>query len=264
MTVSFLGVLGSIQAEDSGNVSLVISGGDSSVLVDVSGSPLELLQKAGVDPLSLEAVFLTHSHTDHLYGLPSLIHNLWLLKRDKPLAFYANRETISCARSLCAVFDLEAKKGMFPLEWREAEGSITVGSVRCESFVVRHGVPTTGFIFTEHGKKIVYTADTMPLEEYPAAAAGPDLLIHEAGGTEDDRQKLISGGHSSGADAARAAKQIGAKKLLLCHLPHKKENRAAILAQARSVFKETEIPRPFVPYCINSGRIVSQTAYRTG
>jgi ribonuclease Z len=253
MKLQFLGILGSVQAEDSGNVSLVITGGGSSVLVDVSGSPAQLLLRAGVDPLCLDAVFLSHTHTDHLYGLPSLIHNLWLLKRERPLPVYANRETLDRARALCAVFELEAKKGMFPLQWREAEASVSANDFSSEAglhsqaFRVRHGVPTLGFIFAAQGKKIVYTCDTMPMEEYPAAAAGPDMLIHEAGGTEDNREKLLAGGHSSGADAARAAKSLGANRLFLCHLPPEKENRAAILAEARSIFHAAEIPERFVP-----------------
>ena len=248
MTVSFLGIMGSIQTIDSGNMSLVISCEGSTVMIDVSGSPLELLHKSGIDPLRLDAVFLTHSHTDHLYGLPSLVHNLWLLKRKRPLPLYANQATLSRARALCAVFDLEAKQGIFPLEWREAEGVISVNDLHCEVFPLRHGVPTSGLVFTNLTKKIVYVADTQPLQEYPAAAARPDLLIHEAGGIEDNRQKLHAGGHSSGADAARAAKCLGANKLFLCHLPPEKENRERIFEEARSIFYATEIPEPFVSY----------------
>ena len=67
----FLGTNGSMQG-DEGNTSLLFKGSRGTVLVDASCG-LGRAVAADVD-----AVVLTHEHIDHVYGLPSLIHQLWL------------------------------------------------------------------------------------------------------------------------------------------------------------------------------------------
>ncbi len=55
----------------SGNSYLICSGG-SSLLIDVGRNAKQTalaLEKNGVDPKSIEAVFITHEHTDHVQGL---------------------------------------------------------------------------------------------------------------------------------------------------------------------------------------------------
>ena len=249
MKLIFLGILGGIQSKDSGNVSLIISENKTSILIDTSGSPVELLLKSEINLLSLEAVFLTHSHIDHLYALPSLIHNLWLLKREKPLPVYGNRETLDSARSLCGVFNLESKKDMFSIEWQAVDNNtISINELQCTAFPLSHGVPSTGYIFSSFGKKLVYAADTIPLKEYPAAAEQADILIHEAGGTGKEKEKLLNSGHSSGLDAGNAARKLNVKKLILCHLPAEKKHQTAILEEAQQAFSLSEIPALFTPY----------------
>ena len=74
----FLGTNGSMQG-DEGNTSLLFKGSRGTVLVDASCG-LGRAVAADVD-----AVILTHEHIDHVYGLPSLIHQLWLSGRRRAL-----------------------------------------------------------------------------------------------------------------------------------------------------------------------------------
>ncbi|MDY0287257.1 MAG: MBL fold metallo-hydrolase [Sphaerochaeta sp.] len=259
MKVQFLGVTGSIQSARSANVSLLVSHSDTKVLIDVSGSPVQALCLCNVDPLGLTHLFLTHSHVDHLYGLPSLVHQLWLLGRTDELLILGNGETLKRARALCAVFSLEEKKGMFPLIWTaldEMEQAISCTSMELQLFPVNHGIPTLGCLFLSEQGSIAYLADTAPMESYPRILHSPSLLIHEAGGMDSGRDLLNSKGHCSALQAGRAGASLQAGRLFLCHLPENQELYADMLREARSLFPQTSIPEVFRSYEIERGKVL--------
>ena len=124
MVVSFLGYANSVQHIDSGNVSICVSSSNFNLLIDVSGAPIMEMKKAHVDPMCLSMILLTHSHIDHMYALPSLIHQLWLMGKRDPLIILSNEETIKVAKQLCEAFSLSQKKGMFTIIWKTIEEGI--------------------------------------------------------------------------------------------------------------------------------------------
>lgn len=250
MKVVFLGINGSLQGIDSGNVSLIVSHEGTSVLVDVSGSPAQSLRMAGYNPIALDAVVLTHAHIDHIYGLPSLLHNLWLLKRKNGLRVFGNAPVLCTAHALCEVFGIESKQGMFHIQWTEFNGKrMFLGTgMTIQDFPVTHGVPTNGCVFSTGERKIVYCADCTPMAAYPGSTLFADLLIHEAGGLEKEESELTASGHSSGRQAGIIASLLQAKQLLLCHLPLGREHREAVLHEAEDRFPSVAIPRLLADY----------------
>ena len=90
--------------------------------------------------------------------------------------------------------------------------------------------------------KLVYTCDTRPLRDIPSFMEGAQVLVHEASGLSKDGETLLRKGHSSGADAGKMARMLGADKLYLCHLPRGEEAKAEILHEAKMVFEESFIP----------------------
>ncbi|MFM7208970.1 MAG: MBL fold metallo-hydrolase, partial [Verrucomicrobiota bacterium] len=73
----------------SGNCSLIEAGG-ARVMLDAGfqGPRLEgSLQSLGLATAAIDAVLITHEHTDHCVGLPAL------LRRHPALKVFANRET---------------------------------------------------------------------------------------------------------------------------------------------------------------------------
>lgn len=257
MKVTFLGISGGVQSPESGNVSFFVTEGKTSVLAEVSGNPAGELTACGVDPAELAAVLLSHAHVDHIYALPSLLHNMWLLKRSRPLPIFANVPTLETARTLCAVFGLEKKPGMFRVEWIVfPKQAMELGPFILETFPTVHGVPTGGFVLSAGGRKLAYFADTAPLADRPPSAVGANAVIHEAGGVEAGESALNAQGHCSGRQAALAAGKISLPDqdpltLFLCHLPPDPDKRAAILAEARFLHPgRTMIPNLFSPYKI--------------
>lgn len=221
MKVVFFGTAGAVQSASDDNVCFALQAERCSLLVDASGSPVRNLLKAGIDPLTLDALVLTHSHTDHIYGVPSLIHNLWLMKRDKPLKIISNSQAVAKTKELLELFDLLTREGLFPLEWIDGEKSTVEmeTSLAVKLFPVSHSVPTSG-VRIEEGTALVYTADTAPFEGLTEAARGCQLLIHEASGGGGREEYLNRAGHSSARQAGQDAAKSGVGRLFLCHFDY--------------------------------------------
>ena len=238
LQVNVLGFSGGLQAIDTGNTSLLVRSGCSSLLVDASGSPVKALLESGADPMDLDGLVLTHAHVDHLYAFPSLIHNLWLMKREKPLIVTGNDATLEKAKELMSLFLLDRKR-MMDIIW--APGADRIGDIEISSFPLFHRplVPTSGFVFSSGKSKVSYFPDSAATPPYPDAAASSDIVFHEAGGIDDDREKLRNEGHSSGYLAGDVAASLDAGRLVLVHLP--RSGRSEILRDARRRFERTEL-----------------------
>ena len=251
MDLVFFGAHGAVPTRDSGNVSFLVRGGGWTLMADASGNPVQSLLKAGTDPLFLDCVVLTHTHTDHLYALPSLIHTLWMMKRRKPLVLLADTVTEVRAKELLSLFNLGNREGLFPLRFHyPADGFDISEEARVRLFPVSHSVPTNGFRLSSGGLHIVYTADTAPLSTLRQDAGSADILIHEASGTEEDEPRLNPAGHSSARQAALAAENIGARTLILCHAPPGEDSASGLRREAERTFRRGAVlfPRPFYPY----------------
>ncbi len=222
MRVVFFGTAGAVQDASDSNVCFAVQAERCNFLVDASGSPVHNLLKAGVDPLALDALVLTHSHADHIYGVPSLIHNLWLMKRGKPLQIISNSFTTAKTVELLELFGLLNREGLFPIEWIDGEKGVLemAASLAVKLFPVRHSVPTSGVRVEERAAAFVYTSDTAPFAGVIAASRGCQVLIHEASGDSSREKYLNQAGHSSARQAGEAAAQSGVGRLLLCHFDY--------------------------------------------
>lgn len=229
----FLGVNGSVQELGGGNTSLLFWGEEGRAAVDLSCNLAAVIQ-ADVD-----AVIFTHEHIDHVYGLPSLLHQLWLSGRDRELKIYAPEGIRTLLEGLIGLFGLREKKGMFPIHILSGK-EFWVGSMRISLFPTDHTAVSVGLAVTEGKEKVIYTADTRPIREAAPLMEGADVLICEASGCFEDEEELVRKGHSSGRDAGELAARLGVKRLYLCHLPEK--GREAVLREAAAVFSETAVP----------------------
>jgi ribonuclease Z len=154
-----------------------------------------------------------------MHALPSLIQNLRLIERKKPLHIICNRPTEKKAKQLLELFSIFPGGEKPPIEWICAE-NITfnrIPGMRVDLFPVNHAIQTSGIKITTASSSLVYSADTAPSERLVGKSTGATVLIHEATGSDRDRRILNEDGHSSALQAGESAEKAGVDTLFLCH-----------------------------------------------
>jgi len=89
------------------------------------------------------------------------------------------------------------------------------------------------------GKSVAYCLDTRPCAMAVELARNVDLLIHEATYTEEFASEAQQYGHSTAAQAARTARDAGARRLLITHFSTRFPDPTPLLQEARAIFPDT-------------------------
>jgi ribonuclease Z len=94
------------------------------------------------------------------------------------------------------------------------------------------------------GRKLVLTGDTAPAPSIVEAAAGADLLVHEATFLADEAERARETLHSTAGEAALVAREAEVRMLALTHLSTRYFGHE-VMEEARESFPETVVPRDF-------------------
>lgn len=94
------------------------------------------------------------------------------------------------------------------------------------------------------GRKLVLTGDTAAAASVVEAAAGADLLVHEATFLAEERERARETLHSTAGEAALAAREAGVRMLALTHLSTRYFGHE-VVQEARELFSESVVPRDF-------------------
>ncbi len=214
-------VLGSgpaLATETRDNTFFLFDSPDGSLFVDCAGSPFHKMLRAGVDPEGLKGVIVTHAHPDHIYGLPSLVHELWLHGRKEALHIFANSRTQEVARVLLDTFELWEKPVPLDLHLipnEEHYPLMETGSYAIHTSPVRHQIPTVAVRVASrtNGRVAVFSSDTSPCPELVTLARGADLLFQEC--SVEEPHPFHSTPEQVGELAAEA--EVGEVILVHCH-----------------------------------------------
>jgi ribonuclease Z len=96
------------------------------------------------------------------------------------------------------------------------------------------------------GRKIVYSGDTKPFEDFAKFAEGADLVIHDCTFDDSLTEKAAVDGHSTPTQAAEQAKASKAKQLVLFHISARYPNAGLLLEQAKRVFPNSILAEDFM------------------
>jgi len=183
-SMTLLGVGTGVPDQDRENTHMVWEYPEGLMLVDAGGSTYQRLLRAGLDPHRLRAIFLTHSHADHINGLPGLLFALKLSGFDQTLTIYGNEPTLALVRRVLAAFELEQVQAAVDWVTVEADQEIAVpgAAFRLRTAATVHSRPCLALRFEEpvNRRALVYSADTEPCDAVRELAQGATVLIHEA------------------------------------------------------------------------------------
>ncbi len=97
------------------------------------------------------AIFISHIHGDHCFGLIGMLSSFGLLGRTMPLAIYAPKEfkpvLDMMLKTFCYDFDYEIQ--FHAVDTTKQKGSYEDRSLTVESIPLKHRLPTCGFLFRE-------------------------------------------------------------------------------------------------------------------
>lgn len=260
-------------------------------LIDAGEGVQQQLIRYGINPLRLRAVFISHLHGDHVYGLFPLLSTLGLYGRKTMLQVFAPApfgEMLACHLKY---FDSNLP---YPIVWTEIHTTqhellFENRTLEVWSIPLRHRIPAAGFLFREkepplnvdkfkiakydlsvaqitaakRGEDVMLASgETVPNAEltyrpyaprsyaylsdtnYSAKAAelckGVDLMYHEATYAAAEQKIARERGHSTTADAAKAALKAGAGRLVIGHFSSRYKDAGPLVAEARAFFPATD------------------------
>lgn len=187
---------GPVTRGDHVGIGTLVLAGDQALLFDAGSGVPSALQRVPVRPADIDAVFLTHLHSDHVVALPELYLFPWASDgRREPFRIWGPSGTGAMMEHLQAAFayDIHVRRDVdehFPAEGIAVDATdIAPGvvyeadGVKVTAFPVDHAPiePAYGYRVDYRGRSVVLSGDTKPSPELVRLASGADLLIHEVG-----------------------------------------------------------------------------------
>lgn len=221
---------------DRENSAYIVKTAQGLLMLDCGGSPYRLMKQYNLNPLELQAIFLSHNHPDHLMGLPALLLHLWLAQYQGDLVIFGNTTTIATAKAVCEAAQL-GEHAITPV-WVEQSDSGGSFELPCdlgltlEAAPTVHSRPTLALRMSDAAQHtLVYGADSGPCPALVTLAQNADTLIHEC--TVSEPYAL----HSTPEEAATTARDANVRRIILTHYsPIYTAPEANVLERVQAIF----------------------------
>ncbi|MEE9523254.1 MAG: MBL fold metallo-hydrolase, partial [Thermodesulfovibrionales bacterium] len=203
------------------------------VLVDCGSGTLLQLERAGKSYRDIDAVFITHTHPDHISDIVPLIHALMATPgfgRTRKLSIIGPQGTRRYYDE-CVMVLLKRPK-TFDVDVIEIEGKLDMGPFFVFAGRTVHSDNSIAYRFEDEGKSVVITGDCDYDGKLVDFARGADLLIADC--SFPDKMKVS--GHMIPKECGLLAKNAGVKKLVLSHIYSALSPDEERIAESRAVF----------------------------
>ncbi len=238
ITVTLLGTGNPIPDPNRAGPATLVRAGELHLLFDAGRGVLQRLMAAGVVPVQLSAVFLTHLHSDHITDLNDVVTTRWVMA-PAPITtrIFGPPRTKEVIDGMMAMLqpDLEYRLAHHDdLSWTpQLEVTELIDGVAIDESGVRviaaptdHRPvePTVGFRVEHAGKVVVIGGDSVPCAGLDVLCADADIYVQTV--LRDDIVRMIPmqrfqdtiDYHSSVTQAAETAQRNRVKTLVLTHM----------------------------------------------
>lgn len=190
MKITFLGVW---MASDVGEtVSFVIDNNSGErILVDCGTNLVSALKKAKIDPNSITHIIVTHTHGDHISGLPTYLFYRFIYAPGvlgdevKPLKIICSEEAMKDIQNYISIpYDVLTFHPSLKYTSCNTIDEYFTESMRFKFFETKHTPLTYGFICDNENYSFVYSADTA-CDERIIKLASKKTLIHDVAATHE-------------------------------------------------------------------------------
>jgi ribonuclease BN (tRNA processing enzyme) len=240
-TITFVGT-GEAADPELPNTSLLYRGGRA-VLLDCGYSVPQAFWRVTRDAELLDAIYITHMHADHTWGLPGLL--LWLAEcqRRKPLELWGGPGLQAWLDRLLdlaypGLWSKGASYGLEVVELHPGE-SRGLGPLTLRNAPSAHSVRNLSLRIEEGGASVCYSGDGAPTDETAALYHGTDLLVHECYANAP-----LFENHAHIDQILDLAKSAGVGRLALVHLGKFFKDAIAARLVERSDAPPVLVPNP--------------------
>jgi ribonuclease BN (tRNA processing enzyme) len=199
----------------------VIEANGAHILMEAGPTLLPALKRAGIDPLELDIILISHLHGDHFAGLPFLmLQYMWESPRRRTLTIAGPRHLEQRTRALFHTMypGMNTHPLMRKVKFVELQAGRTtrVGPARVATIRTPHTKPdvSLGFQIKFGGKTLAFSGDSGWTDELIRISAGADLFLCECTYFDTDHLEF----HLNYPTIERNRDRFTAKRMVLTHL----------------------------------------------
>jgi len=172
--------------------SILVEAGDKKFLFDCGRGAAQRIEQLRIPFSEIDALFLTHLHSDHIVGIPDLWLTGWARGRKVPLEVWGPDGTKAMMSHLAEAyqFDIQIRQidDKLPLQGvavvaNDVQQGVVYdrAGIKITAFLVDHGVvkPALGYRVDFAGHSVVLSGDTRYSENLIRFSQKADVLIHE-------------------------------------------------------------------------------------
>jgi ribonuclease Z len=273
-----------------GPATLVQAGGLSLLFDAGRGVTVRLYQLGLSSGKGIDAVFLTHYHSDHVAGLPDLWMTGYMFgpfgSRAKPMRLWGPSEgttapsgVANIAKGLAEAFSDDARirqadehitAAATQMEVHEFQGDGVVfdeAGVKVTAFAVNHGdliKPSVGYRIDHGARSVTISGDTKFDENLIKHATGTDLLIHEVFAMSAQLAKLpqlkpVADHHTSPEEAGTVFSRVRPKLAAYSHIVLLATEVRELVSRTQSTYQgPLEVGEDLMRFTIGDGLVVKK------